>query len=62
MRLLTSRVLATGQTQEFGDVVELDAEEATRLIRAGQAAPAPELHETAAVAPPERRASKGATR
>jgi HK97 family phage major capsid protein len=39
IRLLTSRVLAGGQTQEFGDVIEVGRAEAERLIALGQAEP-----------------------
>lgn len=59
VRLHTSRVLSSGRTQEFGEVVEMDQDEAARLVATGQAFPVLTGHETAAVVPPERRA-KGA--
>ena len=50
VRLLTSRTLDSGQTQQFGDVVELPKSEAQRLIAAGQAMPSSE-REAAMVQP-----------
>lgn len=37
VKLLTSRVLASGQTQDWGDVVELDNREGAKLVSLGQA-------------------------
>jgi hypothetical protein len=42
VKLLTSRVLGSGQVQEFGEIVELPAAEAEQLVSAGQAVPADE--------------------
>lgn len=39
VKLLTSRVLSTGQTQEVGDVIDVEPAEGKRLIQAGQALP-----------------------
>lgn len=42
VRLTTPRVLGNGQTQDFGDVIDVEPREAERLIRAGQAVPVQE--------------------
>jgi hypothetical protein len=42
IKLLTSRVLASGQTQQWGDEIELPEDEAKRLIKVGQAQPVEE--------------------
>jgi hypothetical protein len=42
VKLMTPRVLGNGQTQDFGDVIEVDPREAERLIKAGQALPVSE--------------------
>lgn len=39
VKLTTPRVLGNGQTQDLGDVIDLDPREAERLIKAGQALP-----------------------
>lgn len=57
--MTTSRVLATGQTQEFGDVIEVPPKEAKSLIAAGQAVPdAGPARETATTGPAETRGGK----
>jgi hypothetical protein len=38
VKLLTSRVLGNGQTQDFGDVIDVDGAEGRALISCGQAA------------------------
>lgn len=38
VRLQTSRVLASGECQQFGDLIEVGKEEGRRMIAAGQAA------------------------
>ncbi len=37
VKMLTSRALANGQTQQWGDEVDMDRDEAKRLIAAQQA-------------------------
>ena len=48
IKLTTSRVLASGQTQEFGDVITVPAEEAAALIAAEQAQALPAVPATPA--------------
>jgi hypothetical protein len=39
VKLTTPRVLGNGQTQDHGDVIDVDRREAARLVEAGQAVP-----------------------
>lgn len=48
VKLTTSRVLASGQTQEFGDIITVPADEAAALIAAEQAQAVPAVTATPA--------------
>ena len=54
IKLLTSRVLSTRQTQDFGDIIDVPDDEGENLIKHGQAikvGQAPELRPTDSPAP-----------
>jgi hypothetical protein len=57
VKLRTPRVLASGRTQRFGEVIDLPAEEARRLIDAKQALPLP-LPQTGEHDPPKPQRSR----